>query len=207
VAITGDLDIPTDNESWPLTLIGSEFFRKHSSVDSTRDETFLSLLGFPCDTISYLWKQYGNRVKIGTKPLNPIRFMWFLSYLRTGLTWAHLSLLWRVPITTLRTTILSTISQLEPLVDEVQNDFKVNWSFFFRFPDFFVILQIHWSDTEHNLPKEGPFKGYSYIVDCTELEMSRPNDKEEEIAIFSHKPSMCAIKYEGMTLHEVFYQI
>jgi len=44
----------------------------------------------------------------------------------------------------------------------------------------------------------------AYIVDCVEFRIARPTAKEDELAVFSHKPKMPAIKYEGAYLLTLF---
>ena len=53
----------------------------------------------------------------------------------------------------------------------------------------------------------GPFKGFAYIVDCTEHELSRPNEKADELSIYSGKAGFPAIKYEGTIKHCIFYHL
>lgn len=96
---------------------------KGASVHLADLETFYALVGFPVPVISHLWTKYGRRCErpgLRRHALNPLDWLIFLSFLRTGLSWAMLSLLWRKPITTLSELVSHTLDQLDRMVDEVR---------------------------------------------------------------------------------------
>jgi len=90
-----------------------------ASIESTSDEAFHSLLGFHEDVVTKLWVKYGRQIMDGQQPITPLRFLWFLSYLRSGLKWIYLSIIWRASISTMRRVISSAIKHLSQVVDEV----------------------------------------------------------------------------------------
>lgn len=67
-----------------------------------------------------------------------------------------------------------------------------------------MLSQIDFEECFDNIPTEGLFKDLAYIVDGVELEIARPNAKADENACFSHKPKMCAVKYEGTRSNDVY---
>lgn len=84
---------------------------------------FILFVGFPVDVLDVSYQRYGSRVRDGLRPLSPLRWMMFLSYLRSGSSIAILSLMWRVPLQTFRDIISRTLVQLQLLVDEVRKIF------------------------------------------------------------------------------------
>lgn len=100
-----------------------EMFNKHfagASVGVNDNEAMKSLLGYEPIVINHIWKNYGQHVKIGKRMLAPKEFCWFLSYMRTGLTWIHLSLMWRAKETTFRRVVKDTVRALSVLMDVVR---------------------------------------------------------------------------------------
>jgi len=73
--------------------------------------------------------------------------------------------------------------------------------------DQYMLQQINFDDCYDDIPTEGPCEGIAYIVDGMELEIARPNKKEDELEVFSHKQKMCAVQYEGMQTKHIFQQI
>lgn len=93
------------------------------SVFLSDHETFLALFGFPYLVITELWRRYGSKCKHGKRDLSPQQWLTFLSFLRTSLSWAILSLLWRIPMSTLRQLVYEVLDQVNVMVDEVGRPF------------------------------------------------------------------------------------
>lgn len=110
-----------------------------ASVISSRNDKFLSLVGFDVETLNYLWTQYGERVYVGKRRLNSLQFMWFLSFLRTGLQWNYLSLMWRVSVTTLRRVVNDCLIGFDTICDEVQNQLCFIFFLFFLFLTLLIV--------------------------------------------------------------------
>lgn len=47
----------------------------------------------------------------------------------------------------------------------------------------------------------GPMRGIRCVVDCTEHEIIRPNDGEQERAMWSHKAKFPSVKSQGTMFH------
>lgn len=99
-----------------------QLFERHFEGASTAlrgDESFRALLGLPEAVVLSSWIKYGASIKVGNRYLEPIQWMWFLSYLRTSLSWVMLSLTWRVPIETYKRAVKCVLESLTDKMDEV----------------------------------------------------------------------------------------
>lgn len=47
-----------------------------ASIESSRDETLLSLVGFDSNVITYLWRTYEVSVYIGKRQFIPLQLLW-----------------------------------------------------------------------------------------------------------------------------------
>jgi len=176
-----------------------ELFEKVFGGASTRlknDRGWRSLLGFDEEVIDGLWTKYGSKCKHGDSPLQPKHWLWFFSYLKLPGTWINVAFMWRKPCTTFTTVVNEIVWQLEEMVDEVRAKTNVS-DCVAAVSDPNLLKQVDFLECYDDLPTDGPFEELAYVVDGIELEIARPNSKEEEDACFSHKPKMCAVKYEG----------
>lgn len=110
-------DLAKDMPDW-LELFTTTFLG--ASVALSDHETSLALIGFPLVVVSMLWDKYGRHCRNGQSHITPLEWLIFLSYLRTGLSWPLMSLLWRIPMSTLRNLVMDMLTQLDLMVDEVR---------------------------------------------------------------------------------------
>lgn len=58
--------------------------------------------------------------------------------------------------------------------------------------------KIEWeSRYDDHVPETGPFKGVTFAVDVTECPVGRPDDRNLEYYLWSHKAGACTLKYQG----------
>lgn len=100
-----------------------ELFETVFAGGSTRlesNETWNSVCGMPVDVVGLSFKVYGKRLFNGKSPLEPLHWMWFLSYLKASCTWTFLALFWRVSNETFRRVVSGILQDLQGQMNEVR---------------------------------------------------------------------------------------